>query len=69
MKSREHLLRSMTLGKSTIIAFDLETTGTNTSTDQKVEKNFMKYMECARVSIPQFTYDYFLQDEQEVWTT
>ena len=37
MKSREHLLRSMTLGKSTIIAFDLETTGTNTSTDQIVQ--------------------------------
>ncbi len=37
MKSREHLLRRMTLGKSTIIAFDLETTGTNTSTDQIVQ--------------------------------
>ena len=37
MKFRQPWLRSMTLEKSTIIAFDLETTGTNTSTDQIVQ--------------------------------
>ena len=37
MKFRQLWLRSMTLEKSTIIAFDLETTGTNTSTDQIVQ--------------------------------
>ena len=37
MKFRQPLLRSMTLEKSIIIAFDLETTGTNTSTDQIVQ--------------------------------
>ena len=37
MKSRELLLRSMSLDNSQIIAFDLETTGTNTSTDQIVQ--------------------------------
>ena len=37
MKFRQSWLRSMTLEKSTIIAFDLETTGTNTSTDQIVQ--------------------------------
>jgi len=37
MKFRQPCLRSMTLEKSTIIAFDLETTGTNTSTDQIVQ--------------------------------
>ena len=37
MKFRQPLLRSMTLESSVIIAFDLETTGTNTSTDQIVQ--------------------------------
>ena len=37
MKFRQSWLRSMTLEKSTIIAFDLETTGTNTNTDQIVQ--------------------------------
>ena len=37
MKYREQSLRSMSLDNSQIIAFDLETTGTNTSTDQIVQ--------------------------------
>ena len=44
MKSTELLVRGMSLDNSRIIAFDLETTGTNTNTDQIIQIAYGYYV-------------------------